>query len=504
MTAARAAFCYSGLLCLAYALLPSLAFPNPPLDVVEGFAWGRELQLGYTKHPPMQAWLLEASYYLTGGHGYGAYWLSSICAGIGYAFIWAIARQMGLSQWQGFWAIVLTSVTFYFTLPMPEFNPNILQIPVWAGMIFFLARALKTGALLDWALLGALAAFGFYTKYFVVLLIGAIGLYVLVFADARRQLTRPGPWLSALVFIALISPHVFWLIETDFLTFRYALGRSNPAGSLFDHIYNPVNFLLAQVANHAGLFLVIVSGLSWAAARFPKPAFAAAAVASPVDPAPHAARFLLWFAFVPLFVVLVASAVTGSEFKHMWGTPLFVLSGLVAVHVLRLPGLWTVQRRAFALAAVLQVLFLAILFGQAVLEPFWKTKHSRIHYPGRAVAKVLEEAWRQETGTELAYVAGDMWTAANVTLHTPSRPSMFLDHDVQLSPWIDLKDVQDKGVMIVWQGESTQPGGHIQALYPNAERQGSQTVPFHSYGTFPELVINWLIVPPGKVATQAD
>ncbi|QDG75612.1 glycosyltransferase family 39 protein [Labrenzia sp. PHM005] len=501
MTAARAAILYSGLLCLCYALLPSLTFPNPPLDVVEGFAWGRELQLGYTKHPPMQAWLLEASYLLTGGHSLGAYWLSALCAALGYWFIWLIAKELGLSGWQGFWAIVLTSVTFYFTLPLPEFNPNILQIPVWAGMMFFFLRAISKGALLDWVLLGALAAFGFYTKYFVVLLIGTIGLYMLVYADARKHLTKPGPWICAVVFLLLVSPHLYWLYETEFLTFRYALGRSNPAGSLFDHVYNPVNFFLAQVANHAGLFIVIALGLSWQTIRTFK-----ATLTSQVGPEPaaNADRFLLWFAFLPLAVVLLISAVTGSEFKHMWGTPLFVLSGLVAVRFLHLPALWSAPKRSLASAVVIQLIFLGVLFGQAVLEPLWKTKHSRIHYPGQSTADVLVDIWKEKVGTDLAYVAGDMWTTANVTLHAPSRPSMFLEHDPLLSPWIDLEDVQDKGVMIIWRGDSAQPDGHIQTLYPDAVRSGTKTLPFHTYGTFRDLKINWLIIPPGKVAMTGD
>lgn len=501
MTAARAAILYSGLLCLCYALLPSLTFPNPPLDVVEGFAWGRELQLGYTKHPPMQAWLLEASYLLTGGHSFGAYWLSALCAGIGYWFIWLIGKDLGFRGWQSFWAIVLTSVTFYFSLPLPEFNPNILQIPVWAGMIFFFQRSITNGKTLDWVLLGALAAFGFYTKYFVVLLIGAIGLYALVYADARKHLSKPGPWICAIVFLLLVSPHLYWLYETEFLTFRYALGRSNPAGSLFDHIYNPVNFFLAQAANHAGLFVVLILGLNWQTIRTFK-----ISLSSQTAPelAPHADRLLLWFAFLPLVVVLLISAITGSEFKHMWGTPLFVLSGLVAVRFLKLPQLWSAPKRAFASAIVIQLIFLGVLFGQAVLEPLWKTKQSRIHYPGQTIAQVLPDAWKEKIGTDLAYVAGDMWTSANITLHAKSRPSMFLEHDPLLSPWIDLDDVQNKGVMIVWRGNSPRPGGHIQTLYPNTERDGGKSLPFHTYGTFPDLKINWIIVPPGKVATQGN
>jgi 4-amino-4-deoxy-L-arabinose transferase-like glycosyltransferase len=501
MNASRAALLYGGLLCLLYALVPTLSFPNPPLDVVEGFAWGRDIQLGYTKHPPMQAWLLELSYHLTGGHAYGAYWLSAISIGIGYWFVWLIGKELGFSGQQRFWAIVLTSVTFYFTLPVPEFNPNILQIPVWAGMVFFFLRALNSGAVRYWILLGAVAAIGFYTKYFIFLLIGTIGLYALVYNDGRRYLATSGPWICSISFLLLVGPHLYWLYETDFLTFRYAIGRSNAAGSLFDHVYNPINFLLAQLANHAGLFLVALLGFSWQTLKSAKASWSSSKNA---DLTAQADRFLVWFAFVPLAVVLLASAITGSEFKHMWGTPLFVLSGLVAVRYFHLPAFWSAPKRAFTGAIVIQAIFLGVLFGQAVLEPLWKTKQSRIHYPGKAAAEFLSDVWEKETGTELAYVAGDEWTTANVTLHAASRPSMFLEHNTTLSPWIDLDDVQKKGVMILWRGENSGPAGRIMELYPNASRQGQHTLPFHSYGTFPDLTINWIIVPPGSVATSVD
>ena len=117
----------------------------------------------------------------------------------------------------------------------------------------------------------------------------------------------------------------------------------------------------------------------------------------------------------------------------------------MAVRYLHIPALWSAPKRAFAGTLVIQAIFLGVLFGQAVLEPLWKTKQSRIHYPGKATAEFLSDVWEKETGTELAYVAGDEWTTANVTLHAPSRPSMFLEHNTTLSPWIDLDDVQKKG-----------------------------------------------------------
>ncbi|WP_282046022.1 glycosyltransferase family 39 protein [Roseibium album] len=498
MTALRAALVYASCLCLLYALVPTLAFPGPPLDVVEGFAWGRELQLGYTKHPPLQAWLLEATYRLTAGHYFGGYWLSAMSLALGYLFIWKISLHLGLSAWQAFWAIVLTSVTFYFTLPMPEFNPNILQIPVWSGMILLFLRVQANSRLTDWLLLGALAAIGLYTKYFVVLLIGTIGLYGLVFSDARRLIFTAGPWLCALVCALLLVPHILWLLETDFLTLQYAASRSKSAESFLDHVLNPLNFLFAQVGNHAGLFLVILAGLGWRGLKNYRLQRRKSEVllAAPGD------RFLLWFAFVPLTVVVIASAITGNEFEHMWGTPMFVLSGVVAVRYAALPDMWPFPGRALIGAVTIQAIFLIVIFGQGQLEPYWKKKQTRIHYPARVVANELASIWKTEMGTDIAYVAGDMWSAANVTLHAPGRPSMFYLHDRRLSPWIDIKDVQNKGLMIVWRGDREAPLNELLAYYPDAARQGSRTFPFRAGGDIPDVTVNWLIIPPGKVAEE--
>ncbi|WP_150524074.1 glycosyltransferase family 39 protein [Roseibium sediminis] len=499
MSASRAAFWYCSLTLLLWALIPSLLFPNPPLDVVEGFAWGREMALGYTKHPPMQAWLLELSYHLTGGHAFGAYWLSSLSVAVGYLCIWQLAHRLGLDDWKAFWALVMTSVTFYFTLPLPEFNPNILQIPVWAAMILLFHRALEKGRLLDWILLGAVAAFGLYTKYFVALLIGAIGLYALVFSDARRSLATPGPWIAGLVCGVLFLPHVLWLVDTNFVTLEYAGSRSRGPEGLMDHLWNPVNFFLAQIANHAGLFIIAALLLGLSGVRGLLAGKAAADGTS--SPCPDD-RFLLWFAFLPLAVILLMSAVTGNEFKHMWGTPLFVLSGILAVRFLLPSGKVTLERPALIGAVLIQTIFLGVIVGQALLEPLWKTKQSRIHYPGQESAELLTTIWREEMKTPLRFVAGDMWTAAHVTLFSEDRPTMYLDHDAAASPWVDQADLRENGVLLVWRGESDTPPAPMSNLYPKAKRQGSLVLPYTLAAKMPPAIVNWTIIRPYEVVVS--
>ncbi|WP_186392462.1 MULTISPECIES: glycosyltransferase family 39 protein [unclassified Pannonibacter] len=494
MSAARATLLYCLAIGLLWALVPSVLFPNPPLDVVEGFAWGRDLALGYTKHPPLQAWLLEGSYHLTGGHAFGAYWLSQICYALTYLAIWLLGRDMGLAPGQRFWAIAATSCAFYFTLPAPEFNPNILQIPVWAGMLLFFHRGLSRGRLADWLLLGLTAALGLYAKYFTGLLIGCIGLYALTFRDARRCLATPGPYLAMVLALALFVPHVWWLKETDFLTFTYAASRSVPAEGIADHILNPVNFLLGQFGSMAPVLIPIFAGLGLAGLRGTAPE------GEPPRGSSADLRFLLWFTLLPALVVMLVSGMTGNAFKQMWGASMFTLAGLLLVRFASARnGNWSI-RRALAAAAAVQVIFLSVAAGQALVEPLIKKKPTRIHFPGAEVAAQAEAAWREATGTPLTYVAGDMWPAAHVTLFSADRPHLFTDHIPAIAPWISMEDVKKTGVLVIWTGDSETPTGSLAALYPGRLRDGFADIPYAAPAKWPPLRLNWLIVRPGEVA----
>ena len=77
---------------------------------------------------------------------------------------------------------------------------------------------------------------------------------------------------------------------------------------------------------------------------------------------------------------------------------------------------------------------------------------------------------------------------------------MFYLHSRTLSPWIDIGDVQEKGVMIVWRGDGERPLRELLEFYPGAARQGSATFAYLSDAEIPEVTVNWLIIPPGKVA----
>ena len=43
---------------LVWTVLPTILYPNLPLDLIEALVYGREWQLGYDKLPPLPWWLV--------------------------------------------------------------------------------------------------------------------------------------------------------------------------------------------------------------------------------------------------------------------------------------------------------------------------------------------------------------------------------------------------------------------------------------------------------------
>ncbi len=51
---------------VVWTLLPSLLYPNLPLDLIEALTYGREWQLGYDKLPPLPWWMVEIVHKVVG------------------------------------------------------------------------------------------------------------------------------------------------------------------------------------------------------------------------------------------------------------------------------------------------------------------------------------------------------------------------------------------------------------------------------------------------------
>lgn len=162
-------------------------------------------------------------------------------------------------------------------------------------------------------------------------------------------------------------------------------------------------------------------------------------------------RFLLLFGVGPLAFVLLINLLTGFGLRDMWGTPLFNLSGLLAIVILGGHFLELNFTRIVIVATTLTIMIPAMYAAHVYYRSGLIEHPARVNWPQQEIASRLSSAYYSETGHYPAVVAGSDWLAGQIALFSPSRPSVLFDGDQIKSPWISGRD-RNCGILAVWQG----------------------------------------------------
>ena len=444
-TALVALLVFGQLFC--WTLAPALTHRSPPLDVVEGYMWGREWVVATYKHPALPSWVLEASRILTGAVGWPAYVVSQLFIAAAFLFAFLLGRDMMGPERAAAGTLLLTGIAFY-AWPTPEFNHNVAETPFWAALPWALWRAVERGRVGWWALAGLLAAGGLYAKLTTALLIATLGLWIVWDARARRCLSTPGPWIGLMVFLAAAAPLAIWLVAHDFLPLRYAADRGAQA-----RIGGLPLFLLSVALNLVGLVAMLaIAGL--VGPRRATPAGATQAQAPPAAVAPRALAYLLAVTLGPLAIAIVAAGVAGSNLKSAWGSSMFNFAGMLAV-ALTNDRFSSAALRRIAITAAGVIVIVPSAYAAVIAAGPWRAGAPvRMTWPQKAISNRLTDIWARETGRLLRIVAGDDWIAGLVGITARDQPSILSRGNLAYSPWITPARIEREGMLIVWDAAS--------------------------------------------------
>jgi hypothetical protein len=433
----RALAAFLGLHAVVWTALPTLLYPNLPLDLIEALMYGREWQLGYDKLPPLPWWLVEIAYRLV-GHDFAYYLLAQVAVVAAFALVYLMARPL-IGGAGALVAVLIIDGLHYLNYTSAKFNHDVVQLPFWALAGFALHRALRGRHMSDWLLLGLAVGLSLWAKYFVLVLAAPMALFLLIDRDARKALATPGPYIAAAAALITMAPHLVWLVRNDFLPFAYAEHRALPPHGLIDHVWHPLQFAISQ------LFFLIPSLLVAAPLFLPRGSEPQAARADDFD-----RRIVAWLAFGPMAVVLALSGLSGRGTVAMWGYPLWLFLGVWLV----LAAQRALDRlRLGRIVAIWGIVFcglaLAFIANYAVL-PNVDHRYRAVFFPGENLARELSDRYRAVTGKAPVYVIGTMWDGGNVGHYAPSRPRVLVDGKPARAPWIDLNDLKARGALVVW------------------------------------------------------
>jgi 4-amino-4-deoxy-L-arabinose transferase-like glycosyltransferase len=486
-----------------WTALPALLYPNLPLDLIEALTYGREWQLGYDKLPPLPWWLVEVVHRAI-GIDVAYYALAQIAVALAFVAVWLTAREL-VGAVGALVAVLVLDGMHYFHFTAAKFNHDVVQLPLWAFAGYAFHAALRRGRMVHWLLLGITVGLALWAKYFVVVLAAPLALFLLFDRDARPALATPGPFVALAVALLIMTPHLVWLVRTDFLPFAYASARSAPSRGLFDHVLHPLMFALGQLAFLLPA-LMIAAAVVWPRAKAPDNAvLPVAAKADAFD-----RRIVTLLAFGPAATTVALSALTGRGAIAMWGYPLWLFLGLWIVLSARTAVEPTRLRRIAGVWAGVFALF-AIVFAATYSSvlPAIDHRYRAVFYPGDRLADELARRFRAATGRPLTYVIGTMWDGGNVAHYAREQPRVLIDGDWRRAPWIDLGDLRSKGAVVVWTGNAAagdvdrlkeagfdptvMPVG-LRAVAGEAQIQPPFTLPFRRGDRV--LIVGWAILRP--------
>lgn len=461
---------------ILWTLLPSLLLKNASLDIVEALAWGHEWQLGYDKDPPLWPWITEIVARWSGKGLWSAYLAAQICVGLVFVSVWQLGRRVTTDS-EALVGVLLLEGIYYFNFPTPEFNDIVLQMPFSALFGWLLHRALVDDRLVDWALSGLVAGLGLLARYSMGAYIVPMALFVILQPQARRRLRSSGPWVLMLTSILVFLPHIYWIIENDFISIQY-VGRRAPAIAEINlFLTRLLSFMGAQAA--AAIPMLIVSGIlcHW---KSPAPR---------LQSAPHRFNqaYLATLAFGPIAFSLSLSLITSRPPRDMWGAPLWCFIGLFVVTMVR-PVLSKERLRLLSLTWLIVLLFPALTFVLVqTLGPRLTGKENGVHFPGKEFASKLTERWHAKTGQPVKFVIGDVWHAGNVAFYSDDRPStLFADGDYHFNPWVTQEGLKQFGAVLIW----------------DAKQEGA-SIPSRLATRFPRAVLQTVIPLHGKVVSYS-
>src|SRR5215472_11723971 len=239
------------------------------MDVAEAFAWGQKFQLGYGKHPPLTGWIAGLWFQLFPVADWATYLLAMTTLGVGLVICWFIARCV-VDRRRAFFVVVMLALYPIFNFKGFKYNPDLLQLVTLPLVVLAYLNAFERRTWLSGIWLGLAGAAALMTKYWVLTMIGAIGLAALIHPERLKFLRSPAPWVAIATLVVAMIPHLLWLKQVDFVALTYA----GDVYGLSDRALN-AKLVLGYIGHNLALLAVPV-------------ALAAIALLSPPRWLPHA------------------------------------------------------------------------------------------------------------------------------------------------------------------------------------------------------------------------
>jgi 4-amino-4-deoxy-L-arabinose transferase-like glycosyltransferase len=393
---------------ILWTLIPSISNKNLPLDTIEALAWGSNLDWGFNKHPPFSAFAVEVFYSIFGSNDWAYYILSQVFVVVAFIYVWKLSNEIFEDKIHSLISVLILTSIYFYNYTTPEFNVNVSQLPFWALTVYFFWKSINSNSKTNWVLFGIFSALGFLSKYLFIYLLSAIFLYFILNIKKNKKFILYY-FLSLIVSLLILLPHFIWLYENNFVTISYGLSRSALIDyALINHLKHPLIFLFKQI-------LILIPFLIMIFVLLEKFNFK-------INIRNRKIIFLIFINLIPIVLVLITSIFSGAKIRTMWMTPFYLFFGTLFIEIFRKNIDLKKIKRFYLVFLFLFILSPVTYLGISILN-----EKKRTDFPGKEIARLVQNKWNDNFVNEIKIVIGDEWFAGNLSYHLNSRPIWFND-----------------------------------------------------------------------------
>ncbi|MEA3134910.1 MAG: hypothetical protein QOG17_2756 [Gammaproteobacteria bacterium] len=397
------------------------------MDVAEAFGWGQKFLLGYGKHPPLSGWVAGLWFRVFPVTDWATYALAMATLGAGMVICWLLALRV-VDHRRAFLVVVMLALYPIFNFKGFKYNPDLLQLVTLPLVVLAYLDAFEKRSTRSGLWLGLAGALALLTKYWVLTMIGAIGLAALIHPQRLQFLRSPAPWVAISVLVVVMLPHLIWLKQVDFVPLTYA-GESY---SLTDRRVTD-DLALGYVGHNLALLALPVVlaaiALAWPSRWRRRFAFWSRGENSGVN---TTQALNVWIIQAVVAIGPPLGAVLFQVYlKTDWGIPLFFLVplALLAMPPLRVRGIALLR-----LTATWLVLTLAVLVASPKIVAYEvsQNRNGGASYRARSeLARELTEVWHRRFFSNWPVVAAYGDIGQPVTFYSPDHPATLIPDE----PW---------------------------------------------------------------------
>lgn len=414
-----------------WVLIPASYYESLHYDPAETLMWGSTFNLGNAKHPPMAGYMLYCFCSLFKFQSFSIFLLSQIVVTAGLIYIYKLARCF-FDRPRSVMAALLITFYFLYNYETPKFNANVPHILFIPMMCYYFYKGTTENKLWQWLLLSISCACAVLTKYYAGVVLLAFLIYVFSDKDARKTLRTVNPYLAGIFFFLLMSPHLFHLWKTGFLSLSYVSSGKEKQYGYFVQIGAMLgSMLIPFLCMTAAAY--VTSGIDrkkwgW---RFP------------VLKNPAAAKYAGCIIGTQAALIMIL-AFANQRLETMWTYQMFFLAGILIMAFY--PD--HADQKTIRIFAILVFLFAFTVM--AVDLVYSNTSSSfRRHIEKERFKLAAQNYYERETGSrEIPFITGEVWHCAILQNVFGYRIKAAPDHD-RILLGLHQEKLREKGALII-------------------------------------------------------